>query len=122
VKKEKVYSTNLRTDTKSYYNFFLKQVLEHNSSTIKDAKLKLDGFGSREFKKTMESYLRQNLNGRTRNKVINNLKFVDSKDNVLIQLADMVAGSIYRSYQEEKCDSRIYKEIIKKRIENEWVF
>ncbi|HNR53272.1 MAG TPA: DUF3800 domain-containing protein [Candidatus Dojkabacteria bacterium] len=122
VRKEKVYSTNLRTDTKIYYNFFLRQVLEHNNATIKDAKLRLDGFGERKFKKAMGSYLRQSLNGRIRNKVMNNLKFVDSKNSVLIQLADMVAGSIHRSYQEEKYDSKIYKEVIKKRIEDEWIF
>lgn len=122
VSKEKVYSTNLRTDTKIYYNFFLRQVLEHNNATIKDAKLRLDGFGERKFKKAMGSYLRQSLNGRIRNKVMNNLKFVDSKNSVLIQLADMVAGSIHRSYQEEKYDSKIYKEVIKKRIEDEWIF
>lgn len=122
VKKEKVYSANLRTDTKIYYNFFLRQVLEHNNATIKDAKLRLDGFGERKFKKAMGSYLRQSLNGKIRNKVMNNLKFVDSKNSVLIQLADMIAGSIHRSYQKEKYDSKIYKEVIKKRIEDEWVF
>ncbi|MHC1717004.1 MAG: DUF3800 domain-containing protein [Candidatus Dojkabacteria bacterium] len=122
VNKENVYFTNLRTDTKNYYNFFLKQVLEHNGVTIKDAKLRLDGLSDRKFKKKMGSYLRQNLNGKIKNKVMNNLKFVDSKDSALIQLADMVAGSIRRSYQEEKYDSKIYKEIIKKRIEDEWIF
>ncbi|KKP65518.1 MAG: hypothetical protein UR64_C0026G0002 [Candidatus Nomurabacteria bacterium GW2011_GWE1_35_16] len=121
VKKDE-YLNNLRTDTKNYYNFFLKQVLEHNNETIRDAKLRLDGFNERKFKKAMESYLRQNLNGSLKNKVMSNLKFVDSKDSVLIQLVDMVAGSIRRSYQAEKHDSRIYKEIIKKRIEEEWIF
>ena len=62
------------------------------------------------------------MNGKIRNKVMNNLKFVDSKESVLIQLADMVAGSIHRSYQKDKYDSKIYKEVIKRRIEDEWVF
>lgn len=51
-----------------------------------------------------------------------NIQFVDSKDNSLIQLADMIAGSIRRSYQDEKNDSTIYKQIIKRRIEEEWIF
>ncbi len=119
--KEKIYSNKLRTDTKTYYNFFLKQVLEHNNNTITDAKLRLDGFGERKFKRAMTSYLRQNLNGKTK-KIMNNLKFVDSKESVLIQLADMVAGSIHRSYQSEKNDSKIYKDIIKERIEDEWIY
>jgi hypothetical protein len=37
-------------------------------------------------------------------------------------MADMVAGSIHRSYQEKKDDSKIYKNIIKKFIEDEWNF
>lgn len=122
VKKDKIYLTDIRTDTKTYYNFFLRQVLEHNSSTIKDAKLRLDGTGERKLKKAVSGYLRQSLNMKTRDKVMDNLKFVDSKNSLLIQLADMVAGSIHRAYLDEKCDSKIYREVIKERIEDEWVF
>lgn len=122
VNKDKVYSTSLRTDTKVYYNFFLRQVLEHNNNTIKDAKLRIDGFGERKLKKAIGVYLRQSLNGEVKNKVMNNIKFVDSKSDVLIQMADMVSGSIHRSFQIDKGDSNLYKEIIKHRIENEWIF
>jgi len=41
---------------------------------------------------------------------------------VLIQLADMVAGSVHRSFNTAKLDHKIYKEIIKRRIEDEWNF
>jgi len=41
---------------------------------------------------------------------------------VLIQLADMIAGAINRSYNTEVNDQDIYKEIIKKRIEDIWEF
>ncbi len=122
VHKELIYSGHLRSDTKSYYNFFLKQVLEHNNDTIKDANLRLDGFGERKFKKAMTSYLRQQLNGDMKNKIMKNIKFVDSKKSVLIQLADMIAGSIHKSFQKEKNDSQIYKDIIKDKIEDEWIF
>lgn len=49
-------------------------------------------------------------------------RLVDSKTNVLIQMADMVAGSIKRSYTVEKTDSQIYKKIIKSKIQDEWNF
>lgn len=42
-------------------------------------------------------------------------KLVDSKGNVLIQLADMVAGAIHRSYSVDKTDKDIYKNIIERR-------
>lgn len=122
VNKEKVYSPILRSDTKVYHNFFLRQVLEHNNTTISNAKLRLDGFGERKFKKAMTSYLRQRLNGDIKNKIMHTLKFVDSKSSVLIQLADMIVGSTHRSFQKDKNDSRTYREIIKNRIEDEWIF
>lgn len=47
---------------------------------------------------------------------------VDSKGNVLIQMADMIAGSIRRFYDPAKTDAKIYKSIVKKHIEDEWKF
>ncbi|MDO8610392.1 MAG: DUF3800 domain-containing protein [bacterium] len=51
-----------------------------------------------------------------------NCKFIDSKENVLIQMADMIVGSIRRSYDQEKTDKEVYKKIIQKHIEDEWRF
>jgi hypothetical protein len=122
VQKESVEKSNLKTDPKFYYKFFLRQLLEHNSNTIEDAKLRLDGFGERKFKKAMNVYLRQNLNKKTKERVIRDIQFVNSKNNSLIQLADMVAGSIHKYYQKNKNDSKIYKQVIKEKIEEEWIF
>jgi len=47
---------------------------------------------------------------------------VDSKSDPLIQLADMVAGSINRSQNKNKKDRNDYLEIIKKKIEDKWLF
>lgn len=49
-------------------------------------------------------------------------KLVDSKENVLIQMADMVAGSIRRSYDTDKTDYKKYKGIIAKHIKDKWPF
>ena len=86
VEKEIIYSTALQTDKRKYYSFFLKKVLEKNNNTILNAKLRLDGLGEREFKKAMTSYLRRELNHDISNKIMDNLKFVDSKKDVLIQV------------------------------------
>jgi hypothetical protein len=47
---------------------------------------------------------------------------VDSKNNVLIQLADMVAGTLRRHAEEEKKDAIEYRTILQKRIEDVWNF
>lgn len=122
VQKDLVKSLRLKKETTFYYQYFLKQLLEHNRKFLKDAKLRLDSIGERKFKKAFQVYLRQYLNINSQRKVMRNIQFVDSKDNSLIQLADMIAGSIRRSYQDEKNDSTIYKQIIKRRIEEEWIF
>lgn len=122
VQKKSIYSQKLRADTKIYYNYFLKLVLEHNNNTIKDAKLRLDGFSERKFKQAMTNYLRKSLNKGKNQKIMNNLKFVDSNQNVLIQMADIIAGSIRRYYSGNKIDNKEYREVIKNKIEDEWIF
>ncbi len=47
---------------------------------------------------------------------------VDSQSNILIQMADMIAGSIRRSYEKGKTDQLDYRQIIKIKIENCWEF
>lgn len=122
IQKDQVCLSRLRKNTKAYYSFFLKQALEHNRETLNSAKLRLDGSGERRFRHAIVNYLRKEVNQKNNKVVINDLKFVDSKSNLLIQLTDMITGSIYRSYQYGKKDNKIYKKIIQKRIEEEWIY
>ncbi len=89
----------------------------------KDAKIKLDGHGERIFRRKLTTYLRRELNVKQK-KVISQLRFVNSKTNVLVQLADMIAGAIYRKYTSNKKDAEIYYGILKKhkKIQDCWVF
>lgn len=65
-------------------------------------------------------YLRRELNTVSAT-IMKRCKLVDSKENVLIQMADMIAGSINRSYS-GKSDSAEYKTIIRKHVEDEWKY
>ena len=96
-------------------------MLEHSGGSIIDAKIRIDGSGDRVFRKSFTTYLRKELNSK-QEKIMRDCKLVDSKSNVLIQLADMIAGSIRRSYDEGKSDRNLYKKIILKHIEDEWQF
>ena len=55
---------------------------------------------------------------------MHNLHFADSKSNVLIQLADMLAGSERRffEFKDTKTDAKTCRDIIKKKIQDEWEF
>jgi len=119
--KEKIYSLNLRSSKDKFYNYAVKLVLDHNNDTIQSAKVRIDGLGEKEFRRSLSVYLRHNLNKPDKS-IVFDLKFRKSNKDVLIQLADMVVGSIKRSYTIGKTDSSIYKDIIKKRIEDEWIF
>lgn len=121
VDKKKIRSDELRNNKDSFYSYFIKLLLKHNKGTIKNACVKIDGSGDRIFRRSFLTYLRSQLNGKEQ-KVMKNCRLVNSKSNVLIQLADMIAGTIRRSYDESKTDRKLYKEIIKNRIEDEWQF
>lgn len=121
VDKKKIRSDELKNSKDSFYSYFIKTLLKHNGGTILSARIKIDGSGDRVFRKSFMTYLRLQLNGKQQ-KVMKNCRLVNSKSNVLIQLADMVAGAVRRSYDKTKTDNATYKDIIKKHIEDEWSF
>ena len=120
VDKSKIKSDELKNSKESFYSYFIKTALKYSGS-INDARIKIDGSGDRAFRKSFLTYLRRELNSSQR-KIIKNCKLADSKGNVLIQMADMIAGSVRRSYDVKAKDSGIYKDIIKKHIADEWLF
>lgn len=96
-------------------------MLSNSSGSILDAKVRIDGSGDRNFRRSFLTYLRKQLNTKNR-KIMKNCKLVDSRSNVLIQMVDMIAGSIKRYHDKSKADSIIYRNIFKKHIEDEWKF
>jgi hypothetical protein len=118
--KSKITSRELQTKESYFYNYALKLLLKDPKGKIKDASIKLDGKGDRVYKRAAGSYLRQELNSPV-NKTISKLKFVDSKADILIQLADMMSGAIYYSYRDIP-KANVFIKIVKNRVENIWVF
>jgi hypothetical protein len=118
-----LHSPKLRGSKESFYRYAIKMVLKNSFGTIRKARLKIDGHGDREFRRELQSYLRRELMTQTGQvPVLSDLKIVDSQQNVLIQLADMVAGTIRRHAEGEKSDAALYRAAIKSRIENVWNF
>jgi len=121
IKKALIKSDELRGNKNSFYSYAIKLLLQHSDGSVLDAKVRIDGSGDRLFRKSFTTYLRKQLNSDQR-KVMKDCKLIDSKSNVLVQMADMIAGAVRRSYELDKTDSDLYKEIIKKHIEDEWQF
>lgn len=121
VDKHKIYSEELKSKKESFYSYFIKMLLKHNKGTIENARIRIDGSGDRIFKRTFLSYLTRELNSPDK-KIIKKCRLVDSKSDVLIQMTDMIAGTLNRFYSAKKTDANTYRQIITKRIEDEWKF
>ena len=117
VDKRLIHSDTLRKDKNKFYNYFVEKVLEHNQGRIRQAKLRVDGSGGREFKNAFKTYLRQRLPSGT----LADCKFKDSASDSLIQLADMVAGALRRHYDPNKLEGQ-FRDRIAHKLEDEWKF
>jgi hypothetical protein len=119
VDKRKIYSAELKGSKEKFYNYMIKEVLTHSKGRIQNASIRLDGHEDKAYKRAATTYFRRQLNQNSQ--IMEKLKFVDSKTDNLIQLADMIAGSLYRSTQ-SKVDSQDYKQAISKHFEDIWYF
>ena len=119
IDKSIIRSHELKNKQDSFYSYAIKEVLS-KTATLDNADVRLDGHSGREYKKSAITYLRREVNAR--DSKIKKVRFVDSGTNTLIQLADIVAGSILRSTQTGKTDSDDYIKILHKRIEDVWYF
>ncbi len=119
VTKEIIYSQKLRTEKENFYNFIVMQILKQGK-TIKRAKLRFDSRGEKALRDELRIYLSQQLDNKHKS-IFTDLKFVDSKRNTLIQLADMVAGAIAYS-----CSGKTKKYLeelkVTNKIEDVWPF
>lgn len=118
VQKKNIRSPYLMSADDSFFNYIVMKVLKNNRKTITNAKLKFDRRGEKKIRDNLRVYLSRELDNK-RSHVFTSLKFVDSKTNVLIQLADMVAGAIASSYKNE---SKELLKLIEKRVEDLWDF
>ncbi len=110
VNKKKLYSQGFKF-AKSFYKYAVKLVFLNASQYLQSATVVFDGRDSRRFQRQLATYLRQQINiGESRK--IAKVKVQKSHRNNLLQLADMVVGSMARAYRKEKEDRKVYRRII----------
>ena len=96
----------------SLYHFVIKELLLRLE--LSEALIFIDGVAHKQQAERIRTYLRHALKEHKVAKY--KIKFVDSRNDVLIQLADVVAGSIARSYDREKYDHKEYLEFLKPKV------
>ncbi|MBQ8992501.1 DUF3800 domain-containing protein [Candidatus Saccharibacteria bacterium] len=99
-------------DREKLYNWTIKELLRE--IPLETAKITIDGRSSKQNMKNTKTYLRREINGNNTKKL--DIKFDDSVTTDLLQLADLVVGSINRSLQPDKTDSKDYISIFKDKI------
>ena len=80
----------------SFYSFAIQEALSHASSLLVDAKVVIDGKSSKSHSKSIGVQLRSYLNRESQ--TVAKISFVDSEGNQLIQLADIMAGTIRKAF------------------------
>lgn len=101
------------SDDEKLYNWTTKELLA--IMPLEEARVKADGKYGKGYKQRVQTYIRQELNTKDF-KRIDDFDIKDSNKDNLIQLADIIVGSINRSFQTDKTDSEEYIRIIRKKI------
>ena len=117
VQKERIHSPLLRSSDDAFYSFFAKLLLRHDQGLLKDAKVRIDGSGDREFQRSLKTYLRKQLGEQK----LQEVRLVDSKRDLLVQLADMCVGAVARAYRDKE-NGRRWLQMLKPRIQDVWEF
>jgi hypothetical protein len=90
-------------------------VFENAKPYLHDAMVVIDGSGSRQFRRQLSTYLRKRVNTAGDGKaLIRKVKLQDSRNNHLLQMADMICGAVARSFK-EKDDAQVYRNLISHR-------
>lgn len=105
IDKTRIYSEFLISNPQNFYQYAIKKVLQNSNGTILNAHIKIDGVLSKRYRQTFDVYLRNSLNS-DEVKTFYKFSAVNSKNDQLIQLADMVAGSTRRYFEKHDDHSR----------------
>jgi len=117
VRKGAIYSAHLKTDKEDFYRFFIRQMMTHDDGALVDAKVVIDGSGDRAFRQMLGSSLRRQVGDG-----LKSLTFGNSKNDCLVQLADMCVGAIARSYRTDRKDAKRWRQMLGPRINDIWDF
>jgi len=112
--KRKIPVTPDIIDSNSLYYYVLKELLL--KLDLRSPIITIDGIGGKKYMQRVRAYLRQKLKASGIEKC--EIRFADSKKDSLIQVSDIIAGSIARSFRNDRTDATKYVELLDKRIMN----
>jgi hypothetical protein len=101
---------NLKLD----YDFIISSLIDKSSDIFSNSVIYFDSFGDRMFRQSFVSQIRKlsKVKG-----LKFRIKFVNSKNNSLIQFADLIVGGIHKSFQPNRNDRQEYIKIFKDKLD-----
>lgn len=108
--KHQIDSSLFRNNASKLYNAAILGAIKGFDTEIKNVHIYIDGESGQNYRKKVKTFFRNELPKGS----IKELTYRDSKNDNLIQLADMVVGAVRRSVEKDKNNS--YRQIIKKRV------
>ncbi len=102
--------------TGSFYKYSIGLLVQSVKPYLNDAIVILDKCGNKAFRSQLAQYLNHRTNEHG-DKAIKKTKLQDSRTNHLIQLSDMVCGSVGRLYRDRKNPDEYYKLIRHRKLE-----
>ena len=94
----------------SFHQYTCGLVFQNMKSYLYNSIVVIDGTGSRQFKRALQTYLKKCTNDRD-TQHIKQVRMQQSRNNNLLQLADMICGAVRRSHG-NKQDSQTYRQLI----------
>lgn len=120
VEKEKIYSPHLRSEKEEFYRFFVKSMLKFDNGRLANANARviIDGSGERTFRRDLQTHLKRHLP----KGAIKSIAMKDSRNDPLIQLADMCVGAVARSFRTDRPDHHRWRSMLRGKLEDVWRF
>lgn len=101
IDKAVIHSPKLRSDPAALKSYAIRQLLTKNYGQVRGAKILIDGQDTKAFGVDDKQYLARMVNQESPG-TVGHVTFVDSRTNVGIQLADMIAGAVNRAVRTDR--------------------
>src|SRR5260370_9828785 len=112
--KEKLWSPSF-SDKDKFWSYTASLLVNNAKAHLEDATIVIDKGGDRGFQQQLRVYLQREGNLSAGLRHVKKVKMEDSRSNNLLQLADMICGSVARSFLPDKEDRLTYRNIISHR-------
>jgi len=108
--------SGLSSNQSSFYLFAIEELLVRAEPFLESAKIRVDGTSVKSEVRKFEKHLKSKLNASKQ--TIESVRFVDSRSDQLIQLADVMAGLVRRSFEAKSKRDSQFSVLMKRFMQN----